>query len=541
MSDYQPPLQDMMFILYDVLGFEHDDYDRDTIEAILNEASKLSIGVLAPLNKTADEEGATLINGNVKTAKGFKDAYATYCEGGWNAVPFDPEYGGQGLPWAVAFPIQEMWQGANMSFGLCPLLNQGAVEAIYSHGSEKQKDHYLPNLISGKWSGTMNITEPQAGSDLGLLRTKAEKQKDGRYKITGQKIFITYGDHDMSENIIHLVLARIVGAPDDVRGISLFVVPKIMENGEKNAVECGGLEHKLGIHASPTCTMNFDNAEGELIGEEHNGLRYMFTMMNNARLSVGLQGVAIAERSYQHAHNYANERVQGKSFADGERVVISKHADVRRMLLDMKSRIMAGRIMSYNAALELDKAICGNDGARERVDFLTPIVKSWCADMAVHVSSVGLQVHGGMGFIEETGAAQYYRDARILPIYEGTNGIQASDFIFRKVVRDDAVMAKAYINEMSESVDKIYIDALLQATERICALSANNDLDRLSWLAMPYLNAFGVIMGGAMIGGIKANVKGGESDSSLQEICGFYNSDIIPFSLGYLSPIIYGS
>ncbi len=536
MSDYQPPIQDMMHVLYDLLGFDSDEYDRDTVEAILNEASKLSSGVLAPINKSADEAGATLSDGNVKTAKGFKEAYATYCDGGWNAVPFDPEYGGQGLPWAMAFPIQEMWQGANMSFGLCPLLNQGAVEAIYSHGSDKQKDHYLPNLISGKWTGTMNITEPQAGSDLGLLRAKAEKQTDGSYRITGQKIFITYGDHDMADNIIHLVLARIDGAPDDVKGISLFVVPKIMESGEKNHVDCGGLEHKLGIHASPTCTMNFDGAFGELIGEENNGLKYMFTMMNNARLSVGLQGVAIAERSYQHAKHYANERIQGKSFETRQRVAISQHADVKRMLLDMKSRIMAGRIMSYNAAMELDKAVKGDNDARLRVDFLTPIVKSWCTDMAVHVSSVGIQVYGGMGFIEESGVAQYYRDSRILPIYEGTNGIQASDFIFRKVIRDNAVLAKTYINEMSGYVDSAYTDALMQATEKMCELAANNEMDELSWLSMPYLNAFGFIMAGAMVG--TPSQSQGKIDMINEEANQFYLRNILPFSMGYLSPII---
>ena len=536
MSDYQPPIQDMLFILHDVLGFEHTDLDRETTEAVLDEAAKLATGVLAPLNKSADEQGAKLVDGNVKTADGFKDAYATYCDGGWNAVPFDPEYGGQGLPWALAFPVQEMWQGANMSFGLCPLLNQGTVEAISSHGSDAQKGYYLPKLISGEWTGTMNLTESQAGSDLGLLRAKAEKQADGSYKISGQKIFITYGDHDMSENIIHLVLARITDAPDDVRGISLFVVPKILENGDKNTVECIGLEHKLGIHASPTCTMDFDGAIGELIGEEHNGLKYMFTMMNNARLCVGLQGVAIAERAYQHALAYANDRVQGKSFTSGERVVIAHHGDVRRMLLDMKARVTAGRIMAYSAALELDKAMAGDDSARARVDFLTPIVKGWCTDMAVDVASTGIQIHGGMGFIEETGAAQYYRDARILPIYEGTNGIQAADFVFRKVLRDEGALAKIYIKEMDGVVDQQYIEALSEATDCVIALGKDKEMDQVAWLSAPFLKAFSLILGGAMIG--KAAQTLSPAEISLVDAQDFYRYNIMPFSLGCLAPIL---
>ncbi|MEZ5918597.1 MAG: acyl-CoA dehydrogenase family protein [Alphaproteobacteria bacterium] len=310
MSDYTPPVEEMLFLLFDVLGFADEDMDRETVQAVLEEAAKLASGELAPLNADGDKAGATLEGETVKTAPGFKEAYRHYCEGGWNAVPFDPEYGGQGLPWALAFPVQEMWQGANLSFGLCPLLNQGAVEAISTHGTAAQKALYLPHLISGEWTGTMNLTESQAGSDLGLLRAKAERREDGAYTITGQKIFITYGEHDMAENIIHLVLARLPDAPEDVRGISLFIVPKILEDGTRNAVRCIGLEHKLGIHASPTCTMEFDGATGYLLGTENEGLKCMFTMMNNARLSVGLQGVALAERAYQHAASYAQERVQ---------------------------------------------------------------------------------------------------------------------------------------------------------------------------------------------------------------------------------------
>lgn len=492
---YAPPVKEMLFILHDVLGFEHEDLDPETCEAVLDEAAKLASGVLAPLNKSGDEDGAVLDGDTVKTAKGFKEAYAAYCEGGWNAVPFDAEYGGQGLPWVLAFPIQEMWQGANMSFGLCPLLNQGAVEAILSHGSEEQKEYYLPKLISGEWAGTMNLTEPQAGSDLGLLRSKAEPQDDGSYKVTGQKIYITYGDHDLTDNIIHLVLARTPDAPDDVKGISLFIVPKVLEDGSRNAVTCIGLEHKLGIHASPTCTMDFDGATGYLIGEENQGLKCMFTMMNNARLSVGLQGVAIAEASYQHALAYAKERVQGKSFETGERVSIAEHADVRRMLLDMQSRIIAGRLMAYAAAMELDKSVAGDVQAKAKVDFLTPIVKAWCTDMAVEVTSIGVQVHGGMGFIEETGAAQYYRDARILPIYEGTNGIQAADFVFRKVLFDKGAVAKTFIEELKAVLGKEHLHSLEKETNHILDLGEAGDMDQVAWCSVPYLRKFAEMIG----------------------------------------------
>tara|TARA_R110001592_G_scaffold27763_26_gene102984 strand:- start:46811 stop:48418 length:1608 start_codon:yes stop_codon:yes gene_type:complete len=534
---YAPPVKEMLFILHDVLGFQHDDLDPETCEAILDEAAKLASGVLAPLNKSADSQGAVLDGDSVKTAQGFKEAYQAYCDGGWNAVPFDPEFGGQGLPWALAFPVQEMWQGANMSFGLCPLLNQGAVEAISSHGSEEQKASYLPKLISGEWTGTMNLTEPQAGSDLGLLRAKAEKQDGGSYNISGQKIFITYGDHDLTDNIIHLVLARTPDAPDDVRGISLFIVPKMLEDGTKNAVQCIGLEHKLGIHASPTCTMNFDSARGYLIGEENAGLKCMFTMMNNARLCVGLQGVAIAERAFQHALAYAHDRVQGKSFQTGERVVIAEHGDVRRMLMDMQSRVMAGRLMAYGAAVELDKAVAGDAQAKARVDFLTPIVKAWCTDMAVEVASIGVQVHGGMGFIEETGAAQYYRDARILPIYEGTNGIQAADFVFRKVLRDEGVVARAYLDDMKGVIDDAYIDKLSQATDHLMTLAKDKNMDEISWLCTPYLKAFSAAVGGASL--VKAMRTNAEftlqNSQTIETICAFYCENILTKDMGNIS------
>lgn len=528
MSEYHPPVQDMQFLLHHVLGFVHDDLDADTTLAIFGEAAKLAGDVLAPLNAIGDRQGATLSDGSVKTADGFKDAYDTYCAGGWNAVPFPVEHGGQGLPWALAFCIQEMWQGANLSFGLCPLLNQGAVEAILSHGSPEQKSYYLPKLISGEWTGTMNLTEPQAGSDLGLLRTKAVKQEGGAYKITGQKIFITYGEHDLAENIIHLVLARVEGAPADVKGISLFIVPKMLEGGVRNALQCIGLEHKLGIHASPTCTMDFDGATGFLVGEENQGLKYMFTMMNNARLSVGLQGVAIAERAYQHAVWYAKDRVQGRSFETGGRVSIIHHPDVRRMLMTMKSKVMAGRALTYSAAMALDGAEKGDERAQARANLLTPIVKGWCTDMAVEVASIGVQVFGGMGFIEETGAAQFFRDARILPIYEGTNGIQAMDLVFRKVIADKGHAVTEYIAEMRGFVDDAVLDRLAAATDQILMHGAQKNQDAVAWCASPYLEAFGTIAGGAMLMRMKREAEKTGLEGDHAELADFYAKSFLP-------------
>ncbi len=588
MSNYHPPVKDMSFLLHHVLGFESDDLDEETTVAVLDEAAKLASEVLAPLNKIGDEKGAKLDNGEVKTAPGFKEAYAQYREAGWNAVPFDEEFGGQGLPWAIAFPIQEMWQAANMSFGLCPLLNQGAVEALLSHGSEELQQAYLPKLISGEWTGTMNLTESQAGSDLGLLRAKSEPQDDGSYKIFGQKIFITYGEHDMAENIIHLVLARLPDAPEDVKGISLFIVPKFLEDpssqgfdaasATRNAVQCIGLEHKLGIHASPTCTMEFDGATGFLIGEENQGLKCMFTMMNNARLSVGLQGVAIAERAYQAARSFAKERVQGKSFKSGERVAIAEHADVKRMLLTMKAQIDAGRALTYEAAVALDKANAGDKEAQAKVDLLTPIVKAWCTDMACEVTSIGVQVHGGMGFIEETGAAQFYRDARILPIYEGTNGIQAADLVFRKVLRDGGATALAYIGELQKTLQDILSDAnsdvdsdtnsdtdkaalstplsiLHNATTGIVELAGDGKdagagadgagkLDRCAASAAPYLKAFGIIAGGALLAMVAEKAKSAEDQQFAAEkarISDFYTHNILHLAEGHLKAALEGA
>ena len=545
MSTYRPPVQDMHFLLHHVLGFQNDMMDSETTSAVLDEAAKLAADVLAPLNVKGDQNGAKLEGDEVKTAPGFKEAYQQYREGGWNAVPFEEEFGGQGLPWAIAFPIQEMWQAANMSFGLCPLLNQGAVEAILSHGTDEQKQTYLPNLIEGTWTGTMNLTEPQAGSDLGLLRSKAEPNGDGTYKVSGQKIFITYGEHDMAENIIHLVLARLPDAPEDVKGISLFIVPKILEDGSRNAVKCIGLEHKLGIHASPTCTMEFDGATGYLLGEENEGLKCMFTMMNNARLSVGLQGVAIAESAYQHALAYANDRVQGKSFTGGERVAIAEHADVKRMLLTMKSQIEAGRAITYEAAVALDKANAGDEQARAKVDLLTPIVKAWCTDMACEVTSIGVQIHGGMGFIEETGAAQFYRDARILPIYEGTNGIQAADLVFRKTLRDGGAAAQNYINGLP--ADEAFATPVATLKEAIAFLlekGGANELDVAAAAATPFLKGFGIIAGGALLALSAERAQTHEDKNFAEEkaqTAEFYAHNILPLAEGHLTAAMNGA
>ncbi len=547
MSDYQPPIDDMMFVLRDVLGFEHDMVDLETLEAVLEEAGKLASGVLAPINWDGDLKGAVLNDDHsVTTAPGWQDAYNQYRDGGWNAVPFPEEYEGQGLPWALAFGVQEMWQAANMAFGLCPLLNQGAIEAILSHGSDDLKQYYLPKLISGEWTGTMNLTEPHAGSDLGLLRTKAVPQDDGTYKISGQKIWITYGEHDLAENIIHLVLARLPDAPDDVKGISLFIVPKFLDDGSRNDLKCVGLDHKIGIHASPTAVMQFGDeggATGFLVGEAHQGLKYMFTMMNNARLSVGLQGVAIAERSYQHAKAYAAERIQGKSFQTGERVSIDQHADVKRMLMTMRAYIEAGRALTYEAAMAIDDAHLGKEGAQSKVDVLTPIVKAWCTDFAQDVTSTGVQVHGGCGFIEEAGAAQYFRDARILPIYEGTNGIQAADLAFRKTLFDGGQGVKTYIEQMkAHSTDHEVLSSMISDLEAlvddVLKAGGDKDLDYVGAASKPYLTAFGLIAGAVMMVRSQKAVQSHEDarfKAEKLQTAKVYLGNILPLASAYIA------
>ncbi len=451
MSTYIAPVKDMLFNMNELAGLEeitglpgNEEVSIDLVEAILDEAGKFATEVVDPLNAVGDKQGNKWNNGVVTTADGFKEAYATFCETGWNGMPASTEFGGQGLPVTVSTAVLEMWKSASISFSLCQMLTLGAVEAIAHHGSDELKATFLPNMVSGKWTGTMNLTEPQAGSDLAAIRSKAEPRGDGTYAITGTKIFITWGEHDMAENIIHLVLARLPDAPPGVKGISLFIAPKFLVNadgslGERNDLICASIEHKMGIHGSATAVMSFGDkggAIGYLVGEPNRGLEYMFTMMNHARLNVGLEGVGVSERSYQHALAYARDRIQGRIVGDksGEKKPILHHPDVRRMLMDMKSRTEAGRALAYYVAGCMDRAHSHPDADvraanQRRLELLTPVVKGWCTENAQGITWNGVQVHGGMGFIEETGAAQYMRDARIITIYEGTTAIQANDLI----------------------------------------------------------------------------------------------------------------
>jgi len=452
---FASPVKQMIFALKNMASFSDieesgvwPEIKDDFIESLLIEAAKLADTTIAPLNHDGDKLGSKLLGDNVLTPPGFKDAYKKFIDSSWGTISGLPEYGGQGLPRTLAVMIQELWNSANMSFSLCPMLTQGAIEAINQHGTESQKKRYLPKLLTGEWSGTMNLTESQAGSDVGALNSSAIKNDDGSYGIKGTKIYITFGEHDMSENIIHLVLARIEGAPKGNKGVSLFIVPKFLTNDstneiKRNDLKCIGLEKKLGIHASPTCVMSFgekDRAKGYLLGQENNGLACMFTMMNNARLNVGMQGVGIAERALQQSIIYARERKQGKNYNNNESmsVAIIKHPDVSKMLLRMKTLTEAARALCYDNAIAIDLSESHPSKiVRERyklkADLLTPVSKSWSTDIGVEVASLGIQVHGGMGFIEETGVAQYFRDSRIAPIYEGTNGIQAIDLVMRKL------------------------------------------------------------------------------------------------------------
>jgi butyryl-CoA dehydrogenase len=446
---YRAPVSDIAFTMRHVAGLDraiadgvYGDLSADLVGTILEEAGRFANDVIAPLNREGDRHGATLKDGVVTSAPGWKEAYRAWTEAGWNALPGPADYGGQGLPTLLNSACVEMWNSASMAFGIGPVLTAGAIEALAAHASEDLKARYLEKLVSGEWTATMNLTEPQAGSDLAALRSRAEPAGNGAYRITGQKIFITYGEHDLTDNIIHLVLARLPDAPQGTRGISLFLVPKVLPDGARNDVRCHSLEHKLGIHASPTCTMIFGDeggALGWLVGEENRGLACMFTMMNNARLAVGLQGVAIAERAYQQALGYAGERRQGRAIGAAEGMsAILQHPDVQRNLLTMKALTAASRAICYMTAEAIDRAhlepdAAGRKKAHERASLLTPVAKAFSTDVGMEVASLGVQVHGGMGFIEETGAAQHYRDARIAPIYEGTNGIQAIDLVTRKL------------------------------------------------------------------------------------------------------------
>jgi alkylation response protein AidB-like acyl-CoA dehydrogenase len=521
---YAAPLADMRLVL-DVLGNLPDEA-AEIADAVLNEAARFAEGELAPLNQPGDRIGSVLENGVVRTPPGFREAYRQYVEAGWNAVTCAPDIGGQGLPLALAVPLTEMWNSACMGWALCPLLNHGAIDMLSAHGSPEQKRLYLGRLVSGEWPGTMNLTEPQAGSDLGALKTRAVPANDPRwgehYRITGQKIFITYGDHDFSDNIIHMVLARLPDAPPGSRGISLFLVPKFLldEDGkpaERNDVRTLRLEEKLGIHASPTCVLSYGEdggAVGWRIGEPHRGLEAMFTMMNSERLLVGVQGVAIAERAYQTALAYARTRVQGQPIGmvrGDETPPIVHHPDVRRMLLSMRAGAEAGRALAYYAAAIIDEPRGAADDktrfrAQRRADLLIPVVKAWCSDLGIEIASTGIQVHGGMGYIEETGAAQHLRDARIAAIYEGTNGIQAGDLVGRKLIRDKGEAARALFAEIEAGLAELSRVELAPIRARLAeGLAALTDVT--AYLveadpaiaaagAAPYLALFGTVMGG---------------------------------------------
>jgi alkylation response protein AidB-like acyl-CoA dehydrogenase len=522
MHEYQAPLADMKFVLRELVDTEllaqlpgFADMTPDLSEAVLDEAAKFAGGVLSPLNRSGDLEGVRWQDGHVHTAGGWQQAYTRFAADGWNALSCPAEYGGQNLPRAISALVEEMWNGANVAFALCPMLTRGAIDALELRGTAAQREMYLPKMVSGEWTGTMNLTEPQAGSDLSAVRTRAVPSGDGSYLLTGQKIFITYGEHDLTGNIVHMVLGRVAGAPDGVKGTSLFLVPKFLVNadgslGKRNDVQCLSVENKLGIHASPTCVLAFGQNGGavaELIGEENRGLEYMFIMMNAARYSVGIEGVGLSERAYQTALAYARERIQGTDagLRGGGRVAIVRHPDVRRMLMLMKSQTEAMRSLAAVVAVSLDAAhLHPQAELRERhqafADLMIPVVKGWCTENSVDIASLGVQVHGGVGFIEETGAAQFLRDARITPIYEGTTGIQANDLIGRKLARDGGSAALAVIAQMralSGAAPAYFtaVDALEEAVRYVVKNYAV-DIRAVSVGAVPMLKLLGIVAGG---------------------------------------------
>jgi alkylation response protein AidB-like acyl-CoA dehydrogenase len=565
MTAYHAPIADMRFVLEHVAGLGEiaalpglDHASPDVIDAILEEAGKLAGNVLAPLNRTGDIEGAVLENGVVRTASGFREAYRQFADGGWMGLVFPEAHGGQDLPWLLNAAVAEMWNAANLSFQLCPLLTQGAIEAILHHGTEEQRAVYATRLVSGEWSGAMCLTEPQAGSDVGAVRTRAVRDGD-RYRIFGTKIFITFGEHDLTDNIVHLVLARLEGAPSGTRGLSLFIVPKHLPNpdgspGARNDMRCVSLEHKLGIKASPTCVMSYGDDEGAvgfLLGEENEGMRCMFTMMNNARLAVGNEGLGLAERAYQQALAYARERTQGRH--EGRPAAIIAYPDVRRMLLGMRARIAAMRALCYWTASFVDRSYRAPDAAdralaAERVALLTPMVKAWCTDLAQEIASTGVQVHGGMGFIEETGAAQHYRDAKILSIYEGTNGIQALDLAGRKLGLAGGELPWRLLAELRAELPSlpatcvpsltIAIDTVERATRH---LQAAGDDDRAAG-ATPYLQLVATTLGGFLLArGAAAAAKTGGAGVDWRGLAGFYLQHVLPPALALEPAVVAGA
>jgi butyryl-CoA dehydrogenase len=583
---YVAPLKDMLFVMNELAGLPEvnalpgcEDASPETVEAVLEENAKFCSEVIAPLNVVGDKEPSFWQDGKVTTTRGFKEAFKTFGEAGWQGVQHPIEFGGQGLPKLVATPCIEMLNSANLSFALCPLLTDGAIEALMTAGSDEQKKIYLANLISGKWTGTMNLTEPQAGSDLAMVRTRAVPQGDGTYRISGTKIFITYGEHDMAENIVHLVLARTPNAPEGVKGISLFIVPKFLVNadgslGERNDVHCVSIEHKLGIKASPTAVLQFGDhggAIGTLVGEENRGLEYMFIMMNAARFAVGMQGVGLAERAYQKAVQYARDRVQSRDLAGSSGpVAIIHHPDVRRMLMSMRAQTEAARALAYVTAAAYDAAHHhADDGVRKTnqafYEYMVPIVKGWSTEMSIDVASNGVQVHGGMGFIEETGAAQHYRDARILPIYEGTTAIQANDLVGRKTVRDGGATAKGILAQVSKTEEELCVHAAgdLAAIRKQLAIGIKaldevvdymtshmkSDIKGVFAGSVPYLKLAGVVLGGwqmaraALIA--ERKLQAGEGDARFYQAkiatARFFADHVLSQAASYRAAIVEGS
>ncbi len=584
MSNYIAPSKDISFVLNELAGLNElnhlpafEEATPDLVEAVVEEAARLANEVLSPLNKTGDEVGTKVVDKKVIPVDGFAEIYSAFKEGGWPALPFSSLRGGQGLPELIGTATNEIWQAANMSFALCPMLTEGAAVAIDAHASEQLKDIYLPNMISGEWTGTMNLTEPQAGSDLAAVKTRAEPQGD-HYLITGQKIFITWGDQDFTDNIIHLVLARLPDAPKGIKGISLFIVPKYLVNndgslGDRNDVYPVSVEHKLGINASPTCIMSYgDNggATGYLVGEPHSGINCMFTMMNHARLAVGVQGLSISERAYQQARDYARDRTQGQALGQEGRVTIIHHPDVRRMLMLMKSGIEAMRGLCYVTAASLDYIhhADSNEVKEEqaaRFALLTPVVKAWCTELAQELSSLGVQIHGGMGFIEETGAAQHFRDARITTIYEGTTGIQAQDLVGRKVIRDSGKSIQALLEEMREVETELatlnseklntfnnHYSTAIQALEKATHWLLENyqtDANAPGSVAVNFMMLMGTVCGGWQMGRaalVASNkIKSGDEDLEFYQAkiitAQFYAEHFLPRSATYLASVIAGS
>jgi acyl-CoA dehydrogenase len=576
---YRAPVAEIAFALKHAGGFApalaeglYGDLGEDLVDAVLAEAGRFATDVIAPLNAVGDRQGARFEDGVVTTPEGWKEAYREWVAAGWNGLSASTQWNGQGLPHAVNAACIEMWNSASMAFGIGPVLTMGAIEALAAHGDERLKDCYLPKLVSGEWTGTMQLTEPQAGSDVGALRTRAERAGDGSYRITGQKIFITYGEHDLTDNIIHFVLARLPDAPPGTRGISLFLVPKFLPNADgspelRNDVRAHSIEHKMGIHGSPTCTMVFGDdggAIGYLIGEENRGMSCMFTMMNQARLSVALQGVAIAERATQQALAYARERRQGRvpGAKEGPSPIIA-HTDVKRMLLTMRAQTRAARAICYATAVAIDRAHRGADervrhAAHERASLLTPVAKAFATDIGVEVASLGVQVHGGMGYIEETGAAQHYRDARIAAIYEGTNGIQAIDLVSRKLPLAGGAMIKDYISELRRTAETVKaandpafgaagarlgeaVDSLDRATEWLLGVPQNAPESALAG-ATPYLRLFATAAGAALLAEEALAASRLAADAAARvAIARFFAEHLAPASGGLEREVIEGA